>query len=449
MTIYADGLSVHDRRRERRGWYLYDWANQPFSTTVVTVFMGPYLTSVAENAADADGYVHPLGLAIRAEAVFPFAVSISVILQVAFMPVAGALADHSGRKREFLALYTYIAAAAVMAMYFVEDTRYQLGVVLFCLAGIVNGMAIVVYNAFLPEIATADERDAVSSRGWALGYLGGGTALALNLLLFLNHEAVGISEETAVRICLLSAGVWWAGFAFYSVRVLRNRIPPPAGEGSGQAVRNSLRQLGRTLADMRTRPVTLLFLLAYLTYSDGVSTVTTLAGTYAVEELELSQTIVIAAILLVQFVAFGGALLLGRLARDLGAKRVVLGALLVWIVVVLASYGLQTGSVVQFIALAMVIGLVMGGTQSLSRSLYSHLIPAKREAEYFGFYEITDKGTSWLGPLAFGIALQLTGSYRSAIASLLIFFVLGFVLLLMVDMRRGIEAVGNRVPERI
>lgn len=315
------------RRRERRGWYLYDWANQSIPTTVVTVFIGPYLTTVAGAAADADGYVHPLGLAVRHEAVFPFAVAISVILQVLVMPLSGALADHSGRKRELLALFTYVGALATMSLFFLEGTRYLLGVALFCLA------------------------------------------------FYLNREAFGLDEGTAVRICLLSAGVWWALFALIPLKVLRNRIAPPSGESAGRAVTTSLRQLGMTLADLGKRPITLLFLLAYLIYSDGVSTIINLPGTYAVHELRLDQSVVIAAILLVQFVAFGGALLLGWLARIFGAKRVVLAALLVWTVVVLASYTLQVGAAGQFILLAVVIGIVMGGTQTLSRSLFSHLRP--------------------------------------------------------------------------
>jgi UMF1 family MFS transporter len=435
--------------RERRGWYFYDWANSAFSTTVLTVFLGPYLATIAKAAADADGYVHPLGLDVRAKAVFPFAVTISVILQVLLLPATGALIDHTGRKRGTLAVFAYLGAFATMGLYLATDGRYLLAAALFIVANVALGCSVVAYNSFLPDIAGPDERDAVSSRGWGIGYLGGGLLLALNLVLYLLHGRFGLSQGMAVRISLASAGVWWAGFTLIPLRRLRDRHRGRTGESASGAVRAGFAQLGVTLRDLRNRPVTLMFLLAFLVYNDGVQTVITLSATYATEELRLGQSVVIAAVLLVQFVAFGGALLLGRLAGRYGTKRVVLGSLVAWTLVVLASYTLQRGSVVQFMVLAAVIGAVMGGTQALSRSLFSHLVPRERTAEYFGFYEISDKGTSWLGPLVFALALQLTDSYRSAIVSLVVFFVAGFVLLITVDLLRGIRAAGNPLPHRV
>ncbi len=445
----ALGAPTRDRRREQRSWYFYDWADSAFPTTVVTVFLGPYLSTVAGAAADAHGYVHPLGLDIRAKAVFPFAVAISVVVQVLALPLAGALTDHTGRRRELLGLFAYVGAFATIGLYMVSGGRYLLGAVLFLVANLAFGASEVVYNAFLPDIAAPDERDAVSSRGWGIGYLGGGLLLALDLVLYLLHDDFGLSKSTAVRLSLASAGVWWAGFTLIPLRVLRNPQGTRPGERAWTVVRAGFTQLGGTLRDLRNRPVTLLFLLAFLVYNDGVQTVITLSATYATQELGLGQSTVISAVLIVQFVAFGGALLLGRLAARLGSKRVVLVSLVAWTLVVLASYTLQRGSAIEFFVLAAVIGTVMGGTQALSRSLFSHLIPAGRQAEYFGFYEISDKGTSWLGPLVFALALQWTDSYRSAIASLIIFFIVGFVLLAAVDLPRGIREAGNTAPERV
>jgi UMF1 family MFS transporter len=445
----ALGAPARDRRREQRSWYFYDWADSAFPTTVVTVFLGPYLSTVAGAAADAHGYVHPLGLDIRAKAVFPFAVAISVVVQVLALPLAGALTDHTGRRRELLGLFAYVGAFATIGLYMVSGGRYLLGAVLFLVANLAFGASEVVYNAFLPDIAAPDERDAVSSRGWGIGYLGGGLLLALDLVLYLLHDDFGLSKSTAVRLSLASAGVWWAGFTLIPLRVLRNPHGTRPGERAWTVVRAGFTQLGGTLRDLRNRPVTLLFLLAFLVYNDGVQTVITLSATYATQELGLGQSTVISAVLIVQFVAFGGALLLGRLAARLGSKRVVLVSLVAWTLVVLATYTLQRGSAVEFFVLAAVIGTVMGGTQALSRSLFSHLIPAGRQAEYFGFYEISDKGTSWLGPLVFALALQWTDSYRSAIASLIVFFIVGFVLLAAVDLPRGIREAGNTAPERV
>lgn len=437
------------RRREQRRWYFYDWANSAFSTTVVTVFLGPYLTTIAKAAADAHGYVHPLGLDIRAKAVFPFAVTVSVIAQVLLLPVTGAIVDHTGRKRGTLAVFAYIGGFSTIGLYFAADGRYLLGAALFVVANIALGCSDVAYNSFLPDIAGPDERDAVSARGWGMGYLGGALLLSLNLVLYLMHGSFGLSEGMAVRISLASAGVWWAGFTLIPLRGLRDRRQARTGESAFRAVRSGFAQLAVTLRDLRNRPVTLMFLLAYLVYNDGVQTVITLSATYATEELGLGQSVVIAAVLLVQFVAFGGALLLGRLAARHGTKRVVLASLLAWTLVVIASYTLQRGSAVEFFLLASVIGTVMGGTQALSRSLFSHLVPHGRAAEYFGLYEISDKGTSWFGPFVFAFALQLTDSYRSAIVSLVVFFVAGFALLVAVDVPRGIRQAGNPLPRRV
>jgi len=208
----AAPMEPAERRREQRAWYVYDWASSAFSTTVVTVFLGPYLIEVAEAAADARGYVHPLGLQLRPGSVYPVAVAASVLLSVLLMPIVGAVADRTQRKRELLGLFAYIGAFATMGLYFLGGERYLLGVALFVVANVAFSVAIVVYNAFLPEIALPDQRDRVSSRGWALGYAGGLLVLAANLVLFLAHDAFGVSEAHAVRISLFSAGAWWALF---------------------------------------------------------------------------------------------------------------------------------------------------------------------------------------------------------------------------------------------
>ncbi|MDP9867866.1 MULTISPECIES: MFS transporter [Streptosporangium] len=442
--------SPQARRREQRGWYFYDWANSAFNSTVLTVFLGPYLTTIAETAAQGRPYVDVLGFDVRPSAYYSFVVGTAAILQIILMPVAGALADHTGRKKELMGLFAYIGAGATICFWFLSGDRYLLGGALFVIANLGFAAAFVIYNSFLPEISTADERDKVSARGWGFGYLGGGILLAINLALFLGHDALGVSKGDAVRICLSSAGVWWAGFTVIPMLRLRNRRALAAGaESAGQAVAGTFRQLGRTIVELRRYPLTLGFLVAYLIYNDGVQTVISFSATYADKELGLSQTVQIAAILMVQFVAFGGALLLGRLAASYGAKRVVLGALVGWTAVVAVAYFLPRGSALPFFALGFAIAIVMGGTQALSRSLFSHVIPAGKEAEYYSLYEISDKGSTFLGSFTLALALQLTDSYRLGIISLVIFFVLGFVLLAAVNLPRAIREAGNTVPERI
>ncbi|ACZ88263.1 MFS transporter [Streptosporangium roseum] len=442
--------SPQARRREQRGWYFYDWANSAFPTTVLTVFLGPYLTTIAETAAQGRPYVDVLWFDVRPSAYYSFVVGTAAILQIILMPIAGALADHTGRKKELMGLFAYLGAGATMCFWFLSDGRYLLGGALFVTASTAFASAFVIYNSFLPEISTPDERDKVSAQGWGFGYLGGGLLLAVNLALFLGHESFGVTEGQAVRIALSSAGLWWAGFTIIPLLRLRNRRTlASVSESTGQAVAGSFRQLGRTIVELRRYPLTLGFLVAYLIYNDGVQTVISFSATYADKELELDQSVQIGAILMVQFVAFGGALLLGRLAASYGAKRVVMGALVGWTAVVGVAYFLPKGSAPAFFALGFAIAIVMGGTQALSRSLYSHVIPAGKEAEYYSLYEISDKGSTFLGSFTLALALQLTDSYRLGIISLMIFFVIGFVLLAAVNLPRAIRAAGNEVPDRV
>jgi MFS transporter, UMF1 family len=442
-------------RQERTGWYFYDWANSAFSTTVITVFLGPFLTSVTEQAAgcglgadDCTGRVHPFGLTIAAGSYFPYLVSLSVLLTVFVLPVMGAIADRVPRKKPLLAAAAFIGAGATIAMAFVTGERYLLGGLLFIIANIAFGASVVVYHSFLPRLAGPDERDKVSSRGWALGYLGGGVLLLLNLVVVMWLTVDGDDQRTLdlARWCIVSAGVWWGLFTLIPLKWLREHPGAEAGPIRGNVLTDGFRQLAGTIRSLRAYPLTLFFLVAYLVYNDGIQTVISLASQFGTEELKLEQSALIITILIVQFLAFGGALLLGGLAVKIGARKTVLIALVGWLGVVLAAFWLPEGEPVPFMLLGVGIGLVMGGSQALSRSLFSQLIPDGREGEYFGFYEISDKGTSWLGPLAFGLVFQLTNSYRIGLVSLVVFFIVGGILLALVPMRRAIVAAGNTPP---
>ncbi|MUL44158.1 MFS transporter [Streptomonospora sp. PA3] len=447
-------------RGERRAWYFYDWANSVFFTSVISVFFGPYLTALAQEAAGPGGRISVLGAAIDPTALYPYATSLSVLLQLVALPAVGAIADYTGRKRELMGVLAYVGALATMGLYFVDGTDYLLGAGLFVLANLVLGASVVVYNSFLPDLAAPDERDAVSSRGWAMGYLGGALLLSLHLVLYLFHESLGLEQGHAVRIAMASAGVWWAVFTVIPLTRLRNRYrgtvltgtrPAEPGRASGaRAVAGSFAQLWYTVRSLRAYPRTLAFLVAYILFNDGIQTVIAFSATFADQALGLGQQVQIGAILMVQFVAFGGALLVGAIGRRLGTKRTILGSLVVWTAVVGIAPLLSEGSAVQFFILAFFIAIVLGGTQALSRSLFSHLIPRGKEAEYFGLYEISDKGSAFLGSLALGVALDATGGdYRLAILSLVVFFVLGFAVLAFLSVSRGIREAGNTVPEHV
>lgn len=434
--------------KTQRSWYLYDFANSAFSTTVVTVFLGPYLTGLAKDQADASGFISVLGIPMAAESLFPYTISISVLLQVITLPIVGALADHVKRRTNLLGFFAVLGSVSTMLMYFITAANYQLGALLLVLANVAFGSSIVVYNSYLPDIASPDERDTVSSKGWGLGYLGGGGLLLANVALFLTAESIGIAESTAVRISLVSAGGWWLIFTLVSLKGLIGLSRSHGNVGVAN-VRLTLTQLLQTAKDARNYPQTLKFLIAYLLYNDGIQTVIALAGTYAAIELLLPQSDLIVAILIVQFVALAGALSLGKLATRLGSRKVLLGSLLVWTFAVVVAYFIPQGQAMTYYLLAALIGLVLGGSQALSRSLFSQMIPRAQEAQYFAVYEIAERGTSWLGTFLFGLSLTLTGSYRTSILALIVFFVLGGSLLTRVNIRQAITESGNQQPERI
>lgn len=423
-------------RSEQNGWYFYDFANSAFASTVLTLLMGPYILGIAKAAAGPDGMIRLAGLPVDPRAWWSYLVAASVILQVVVLPVAGAVADASHRKKQLMAMWAYIGAFATTGLFFVTGSAYLFGGLLFLIANVAFGASIVVYNSFLPEIAPPEERDAVSSRGWGLGYLGGGIALALNLALFAKAPALGISEAMAARINLASAGIWWGAFTIIPLIRLRNR-PPLVSETRG-GPSGAFLQFWNTLRGMRAYPQTLTFLIAYLLYNDAVQAVIALSGQFGADELNIPMGTLALAILMVQFVAFGGALVFGQVAKAIGTKPAIIASLLIWTGALISIY-FSVRTTAQFFIMAAVIAIVLGGTQALSRSLFSQMIPKGREAEYFSLYEISDKGTSWMAPLFFGLALQFTGSYRIAIVSLIVFFAAGLAILLRIDVKRAVE----------
>lgn len=491
-------------RREIFGWTMYDWASSAFSTTVGTVFLGPYLTDLAEKAsASTNGFLYLAGVPIRFDSYFAYCISASVLVQVALLPVLGALADYAHLRKRLLMLFSLIGSLATLAMFFVTSDGYWLGGLLFIIANVGFGASIVFYNAYLPDIASPERRDDISSRGFALGYAGGGLLLLLNLLTFLFRERLGLDSGMVARISLASAGAWWFLFALITFRYIRPRHlvrPLPPGEtyltvGFSQLARllESSRRLVTALTLLpllipllvilgvpivlalipalgpigilvifmlkksRTLPDAVRYLLAYLLYNDGVQTTINIAAIYAAQELDMPQTTLILVILMIQFVAFGGAYLFAFLAKRLGTRNAIVASLLVWAgVVIYAWFGMTSRVPIfgmeqrqfEFWILGFIIAIVLGGSQALSRSLYSQMIPKGQEAEFFSFYEISERGTSWLGPFLFGVVNQLTGSLRVGLLSIIVFFILGLIILVTVNVAAAIrEAQSERADE--
>jgi len=462
----ASAPLVNDKR-EIFGWAMYDWANSAFSTTVGTVFLGPYVASLAAAAAKAEFLLrngvewneklHPpllaslFGLPVAPDSFLPYCVSISVGLQVLFLPILGAIADYSHLRKRMMQIFATFGALATVAMFLLTDSVWWLGGLLFILANLAFGAAIVFYNAYLPDIASEDQRDRVSSYGWAMGYLGGGLLLLLNLALYQLRDQIGLETGLAVRINLASAGVWWLGWSFLTWTRVRPRHAARALPPGENYISIGFKQLRQTFSEANKYPHTLRFLLAYLIYNDGIQTVIAISATFAAAPLirgglQIEQGTLTMIILMIQFVAFGGALLWGRLAGRVGAKNAILISLVIWAAVVIYAYfGMRGDSrVTEFWILGACIALVLGGSQAISRSLFAQMVPPGKEAEFFSIYEISERGTSWSGPLIFGVVNQWRGSLRPAILSLIFFFVVGVILLAFnVNVPRAIAESGR------
>jgi MFS transporter, UMF1 family len=438
--------------REIFGWKMYDWANSAFYTTVVGALFSPYITRLAQAAVGENGVVLNLGFLgnVTAKSLPTLCVSISVGLQVFLLPILGALGDYSNLKKRLMALFCYTAVTANCLLFFIQGNFYLWGGLLFIIANVCFGASIVFYNAFLPEITTEDQADKVSSRGFAYGYLGGAILLSLNLLLVLSAERLGMSSGLAVRLSFLSAGLWWGGFAIITFRRLKSRprakkLPPGKGYLSA-----GFSELWATFKELRRLPLTLRYLIAYLIYNDGIQTVIFAASAFLEQELFPSGNpiFLLQIFLMVQFVAVPGALLFERLAYLIKTKNAILVSLVIWSGIVIYAYRFLD-SVAEAWVMAAFIAIVLGGSQALSRSLFSRMIPSGKEAAFFGLYEVSERGTSWMGPLLFSIVIARTGSYRQALLSLIFFFVVGLIGLLVTDTDKAVHQAGHLVPDEV
>lgn len=404
--------------KQRFGWYIYDFANSGFTTSVVTVFFGPYLTAIAAASVGSGTSLSFAGMHIHPGSLYAGCVSFSVLLQVLVLPLLGAFIDRTHRKRGSLLATAALGALCTVAMYWVTPSNPHvliIGPLLFIVANLSFGASIVASNSFLNDLANEHERDAVSSRGWAIGYLGGGMLLAAHLILY--------SLDVGVHWILCTTGMWWLLITLVSVGLLRDpAVRQPKQRSS------SIKQLLNTLRHMREHPRALRFLIAYLLYNEAVQTVIAMAGVYGSQQMGLGLEVLTKGILLVQFVAIIGSLAFNALASRIGTKQSILWSICGWVAVFILAIVIPN-SEMSFYGLASCIAIVLGGTQALSRSFFSTVIPRGYEGEYFALYEMGDKGTSWIGPLLFGLMVTLTSNYQVALVSLLIFLVAGGSLL--------------------
>ena len=413
---------------------MYDWANSAYITTAAVALLPNYFA----RAIVGEGGINLFGMNVSATTLWGYMLGTAAFLVFLFAPVLGAIADFSSGKKRFLMGFAYTGSLFATMLYFCESGNVGLTVLLFIGSQVCFVAANVFYDAFLPQIASEDKLDAVSARGYAFGYVGGSLQFAIALGLVAMHEAVGISITMAARIGMAMTGIWWAGWTLLTMKYLKEvKTPyelPEAYRNQPKVLAYLALGIRRTISTAkrvgRFKHLTL-FLIAYMIYNDGIHTVTSMATIYGTEELRLSTTALMVTLLLVQVVAIGGALIFSRLASRIGAKRSVMFALVLWSGVVTYGYFIHTTT--EFFVLGMIVGIVLGGTQALSRSLYGSMIPEGASAEFYGFYSVFSKFSSIWGPVTFGLIRQITGSARLAIISLMIFFIVGLILLGFVD----------------
>ena len=412
---------------------MYDWANSAYATTVSAGLFPAYFLAAVVPAS---GWV-VFGREIPAASLHPFAVGIAAFLTFLAAPVLGAIADFSAAKKRFLLFFAYVGATATLLLYFAGPGRVGATLTIFIVAQVGFVAANVFYDAFLPQIATDEEMDRMSARGFAYGYLGGGLQFAISLVLVAGSDWIGISQDLAVRLSMAMAALWWGGFTLVTMRKLKEpriavEMPEEYRKYPGVLAYAAL-GISRTLRTTRKVskfPHLALFLVAFMFYNDGIQTVLQMAVVYGTDELGLDFTSLMVTLLLVQFVAIAGALIFSRIAGILGTKRSVMVTLIAWSGIVIYAYFIETA--VQFFVLGGLVGIVMGGSQALSRSFYGSMVPANASAEFYGFYSVFAKFSAITGPFVFGV-VRMAGSSRTAILSLIVFFLVGLVLLYFVD----------------
>lgn len=413
-------------------WAMYDWANSAYSLVITSALFPIYFHSVTTH--EGSNTVKFLGRTYNSDSLQTYTLSIAFLIIAAFSPLLSSIADYSGKKKKFMYFFSTLGAISCASLFFFNSSTLWIGVLGSMLASIGYAGSIVFYNAFLPEIAAPEDQDKVSAKGFALGYVGSSLLLIFCLTMIMFPQFYGgISSGFATRLSFLLVGIWWFAFAqftFNNIKELKLPYKP-----KGRYIFHGYRELKKVWFQLRNTSRLKTFLLSFFFYNMGVQTVMYVATLFGSGELHLDSSILIVVILIIQFVAIGGAYLFSYLSRILGNIRAIMISIIIWILISVGAffcnkeYGVDEQTM--FIILAAVVGLVMGGIQSLSRSTYSKLLPETTDhASYFSFYDVCDKLGTVLGTFVFGYINEITGSMRDSIIVLAVFFVIGLFLLL-------------------
>ena len=428
--------SIQGDKKVIFGWAVYDWANSAYITTIAVAILPMYFAGVI---VPEEGF--KIGNTVfAAETLWGFMVSAAAFIVFVMAPVLGAIADFYSAKKRFLFSFCYVGVVCAALIPLCGSGDVWPAIILFVLsqAGFVG--ANVFYDAFLPQIAEPSQQDKISSKGYSYGYAGGGLQFACALVLIALHDSFGLTASDAARIGMLSAAIWWGGFALVSARYLREpKIDRELVDRSAKKnpVFLGFSRVWKTMLQVRKLKQLLLFLIAFLVYNEGIQTVIQMATMYGKQELKLGSTALMITLLLVQIVGIFGALLFSWVASKTTTKKAVMLTLVVWSGVVIYAYFIHTAS--EYFILGCVVGLVLGGSQAISRSFYSSMIPEDSPAEFFGFYSVVNKFSAVWGPFIFALIRHWTGSSRNAILSVIVFFIAGIVLLAFVNEEKARE----------
>jgi MFS transporter, UMF1 family len=417
-------------RPDVRAWAMYDWANSAVQTTIIAAVFPIYFHNVvAAELGDA-----------QATSRFAWATTLAIVIVAVVAPLLGAIADYAAMKKKLLGVFLWLGAIACIAMYAIGPGDWRLALTLFVLANVGVAGSIVFYDSLLPHLVGEADMDRVSSAGYAMGYVGGGVLLAINLLMIQKPAWFGIPDAgIAVRLSLASVGIWWLVF---SIPLFR-KVPEPVRKieidesPTGNVFSTGVKRLIETFKELRLYRQAFLFLLAFLVYNDGIQTIIRMATTFG-SEINIDQNAMITALLITQFVGIPFAFLFGMVAARIGAKIAVFIGLMVYAFIIGLAYFMSSAA--HFYALAIMVGMVQGGTQALSRSIFASMIPRHKSSEFFAFFGVFERYAGILGPLVFATMVDATGHSRNAILAVVVFFVVGGAILAFVDVESGRKA---------
>lgn len=422
----AAGKGRRMNQRQVRAWVTYDWANSAFATTMMAAVMPIFYVTVA-GADLAEGV---------ANSYWGYTQTAAMLCVAVLSPILGAVADFRGSKVRFLSVFAVIGALSCMASFFIGEGDWLLASLLVIIGTVGFSGGNTFYDALLPELVPEKQRDDVSSRGFAFGYLGGGLLLAVNLLMIERWDLFGFPDKTtATQAVFVTVGIWWLVFALPLFRIVKDK-PANRGVSFLSAVRAGLTRNAATLRRVRKYPQLVKYMLAYWFFNDGINTIIVMATAYGASIGIETQHLIIA-LLITQFVGYPSTILLGKLALRLGSKRTLYLSLAVYVLIVILGYFMTDP--LHFYILAVMVGLVQGGSQAIARSIYANLTPPSKRAEFFGFLSLSSKFSASAGPFLFGLVGMLTGSVRLGILAVLGFFVIGMALLTLVDLDKGRE----------